>query len=78
MDHGSQIAAPPREGEANEEVIRVMSELLAVKKRQIALVSGHRSRDKCLQLELDPGDTRTAQSLLSGLTSRIKGGGAPT
>ncbi|KXS11454.1 YggU-like protein, partial [Gonapodya prolifera JEL478] len=40
------LAAPPRDGEANEELLALISEHLECKKHQLSLVSGHKSRDK--------------------------------
>ena len=52
-DHqiGMQIAAPPRDGEANEEVIRYTAELLGIKHRQLQLLTGLKSRDKVVRIE---------------------------
>lgn len=48
-----QIAAPPREGAANTEVLSFMAELLGLRPRQVQLVAGHRSRDKTVLVTLD-------------------------
>jgi uncharacterized protein YggU (UPF0235/DUF167 family) len=45
-----KIAAPPRDGEANEEVLRWTAERLGVRPRHLELVSGHKSRDKVIVL----------------------------
>lgn len=48
---GVAIAAPPTDGEANAELIRFLSEVLGLKKSQITLDKGSRSRDKVLKLD---------------------------
>ncbi len=49
-EHGGrlkvQLAAPPVDGAANDELVRFLAELLAVPRRSVALVSGEGSRDK--------------------------------
>lgn len=47
------LNAPPRDGEANAELIEVMSELLQLPKRHLAIVGGLQSRDKLLDVESD-------------------------
>jgi len=57
MDVGDEaivvaLQAPPREGEANEECIRFLGAVLGLKKKgQLSLVSGHKSRDKVVQVQ---------------------------
>jgi uncharacterized protein len=41
-----RLNAPPVEGAANEELIQVIADLLAVQKRAVTIVSGERSRTK--------------------------------
>lgn len=48
---GVAIAAPPTDGEANTELIRFLSEVLGLKKSQIALDKGSRSRDKLIRVD---------------------------
>ena len=44
-----QIAAPPRDGEANDAVLQFVADICAVRKKCVSLVNGHKSRDKvCL------------------------------
>jgi uncharacterized protein (TIGR00251 family) len=47
------LNAPPRDGEANAELIELMSELLQLPKRNLAIVSGLQSRDKVLEVEVE-------------------------
>ncbi|KAJ0029034.1 hypothetical protein NQD34_004031 [Periophthalmus magnuspinnatus] len=48
---GVAIAAPPTDGEANAELIRFLSDVLDLRKSQIALDKGSRSRDKLIKLD---------------------------
>jgi hypothetical protein len=42
------LAAPPVDGAANEELVRFVAKVLAVRQRDIELVRGESSRDKLL------------------------------
>jgi len=46
-----RITAPPVAGKANEECIRLLAELLGVKKTQVTIVAGHASRIKTVSVE---------------------------
>jgi uncharacterized protein (TIGR00251 family) len=52
--HGSgwklRVAAPPVDGKANEAVLRLLAETLAVPRARVALVSGHGAPDKVVEL----------------------------
>ena len=48
---GIAIAAPPKDGEANEELLLYLGKLLAVKKNGIHLDKGRKSRDKVVIIE---------------------------
>ena len=41
-----RITAPPVEGKANEECIRLLAGLLGVKKAQVTIIAGHSARTK--------------------------------
>jgi uncharacterized protein (TIGR00251 family) len=43
-----KVAAPPREGEANKELVAFVAKKFSVPKREIELVSGEKSRTKTL------------------------------
>jgi uncharacterized protein len=45
------LTAPPVEGAANTALVRFMAKFLGVKRRELTLRSGERSRDKTLFLE---------------------------
>jgi hypothetical protein len=44
------LAAPPVEGEANEELIRFLAKVFAVSRSQITLISGQRSKNKIVRV----------------------------
>ncbi len=46
-----RIAAPPVDGEANEEAIRFLSKLFKIPKAHVHLISGERSRQKNFFIE---------------------------
>ncbi len=45
------VKAPADKGKANEDVVRVLSEYLKVPKSRIAIVSGHTSAQKTIEVE---------------------------
>jgi uncharacterized protein (TIGR00251 family) len=50
-----RVAAPPEGGRANEAVVRLLAETLGMPRHAVTLVSGHRARDKIVELAgLDP------------------------
>jgi uncharacterized protein len=58
-----RVGAPPERGKANEAVLALLAEVLAVPRSSIALVSGGGSRDKIVELaglEPDEIDRRLA------------------
>ncbi len=50
------VDAPAREGEANAALAAFLAELLLLKKRDVALQSGGKSRDKVFRVELEPAE----------------------
>ena len=46
-----QVTAPPKEGKANRAVIDLVARTIGVKRSQITLLRGHRSRDKVLKVD---------------------------
>ncbi len=59
------IDAPAREGEANDALAAFLAAALGLKKRDVALVSGGKSRDKVFHVQLPPAEL--AVRLLSAL-----------
>ena len=58
-----RVGAPPERGKANEAVLALLAEVLAVPRSSVALVSGGSSRDKIVELagiEPDEIDRRLA------------------
>nr|DAD22575.1 TPA_asm: hypothetical protein HUJ06_024038 [Nelumbo nucifera] len=48
---GVQIDAPPKDGEANAALLEYISSVIGVKKRQVSIGSGSKSRDKVVLVE---------------------------
>jgi len=46
-----RIAAPPVDGAANEELVRVLAKEFGVARRSISIISGHSSRVKKISIE---------------------------
>ena len=46
-----RLAAPPVDGAANDALVAFLSDALALPRRNIAIVSGEKSRDKRVQIE---------------------------
>lgn len=60
-----RVAAPPEGGRANEAVVRLLAETLALPRRAVTLVSGHGARDKIVELaDIEPSqiDRRLASA----------------
>jgi uncharacterized protein YggU (UPF0235/DUF167 family) len=60
-EHGGRlklaVTAPPADGRANEAVLQLVADLLAVPRRAVALVSGASARDKRVRVDLAPALT---------------------
>jgi uncharacterized protein (TIGR00251 family) len=53
-----RVAAAPEDGQANEALVRLLSERLAIPRASVQLVSGRRSRDKIVSLTgIDAAET---------------------
>lgn len=50
---GVQVAAPPSEGEANAELVRFLSNLLGLRKSDVSVDKGQRSRKKTILITKD-------------------------
>jgi len=61
-----KLTAPPVENAANKALIEFIADLLGVKKSQVEIVSGHKSREKTLRI------TGVGQSQLDSRLSRHK------
>jgi uncharacterized protein (TIGR00251 family) len=59
-----ELAAKPQNGEANAELIDYISDILRVKKRDLQLISGDKSRDKQLLLQAGLLDTEKIRQLV--------------
>ncbi|KAJ2767436.1 hypothetical protein IWQ56_003333 [Coemansia nantahalensis] len=63
-----RLAAPPREGEANKEAVRVVAALLGIPKSAVWLEHGQRSRSKTVAFHQDG---HTAEGVISALQSAV-------
>lgn len=45
-----KLAAPPVEGKANEELIKVLAKEFGISKKDIEIISGHSSKNKVVRL----------------------------
>lgn len=45
-----RVSAPPENGRANDAVLRLVADALAVPRTDVVLVSGHAARDKIVEL----------------------------
>ena len=63
-----RLAAPPVDGEANEELIRLLAKLFAVSRQRVSIFSGLTSKNKLIRVEgmmVDEGE-KILQAALSG------------
>ncbi|MGH9852649.1 MAG: DUF167 domain-containing protein, partial [Blastocatellia bacterium] len=63
-----RLAAPPVDGEANEELIRLLATLFAVPRQQITLISGQTSKNKLVRVggvSIAEGEKVLAEALAS-------------
>ncbi|CAG2068347.1 unnamed protein product, partial [Timema podura] len=68
---GVQIAAPPLEGEANVELVKFMAAVLGVRKSDVSLDRGSRSKQKTL---LVTASDLTPEQVLQKLKSQVDTG----
>lgn len=70
-----KVQAPPEEGRANEAVLRLLAEILGVKKGDLELIAGATSRQKKIEVAGDPAllAERLTQALASVDGGRKKG-----
>ena len=59
-----RTAAPPRDGEANLDVLRQMARVLGAPKSSLAIVAGHKSRQKVVALAAAPEDVVARLAML--------------
>lgn len=61
-----RLAAPPVEGAANKELLKLLSKVLGVSRSRLALVAGDSSRRKRIRVEgMEPGEVLTRLGLPS-------------
>jgi uncharacterized protein len=59
-----RLQSPPVEGAANEELVEVIARTLGVRRRDVSVVAGERSRQK--RVHVVGVDVRTAETRLAG------------
>jgi uncharacterized protein (TIGR00251 family) len=66
------VTAPPEDGKANEAVAALLAESLGVKARDVAVVQGHGSRQKRIEVQgLEQGECeRRIEAALGGARQR--------
>jgi uncharacterized protein (TIGR00251 family) len=57
-----RVAAPPADGTANDEVIKLLAKALGLAKSGLAIVSGHSARLKRIALPLEEAEMRARLS----------------
>jgi uncharacterized protein (TIGR00251 family) len=66
-----RVAAPAEAGRANDAVVRLLADTLALPRTSVTLVSGHSARDKIVELAgLEPGDVEQRLSSAAGKERR--------
>lgn len=55
-----KVAAIPHKGASNLELVRVMSEFLAVSRTKISIIKGHKSKIKTLEIDCSPNKLNLA------------------
>ncbi|KAH8369620.1 hypothetical protein KR093_000318 [Drosophila rubida] len=61
---GVQIAAPPSEGEANAELVKYLSKVLGLRKSDVSLDKGSRSRNKIILVSKGVSTVEAIEQLL--------------
>ncbi|KAH8395204.1 hypothetical protein KR222_002352 [Zaprionus bogoriensis] len=61
---GVQIAAPPSEGEANAELVKFLSKVLGLRKSDVSLDKGSRSRNKIVLISKGVSTVEAIEQLL--------------
>ncbi|XP_030569989.1 UPF0235 protein C15orf40 homolog [Drosophila novamexicana] len=61
---GVQIAAPPSEGEANAELVKFLSKVLGLRKSDVSLDKGSRSRNKIVLVSKGASTVEAIEQLL--------------
>ena len=68
-----RVAAAPSDGKANDAVVALLADTLALSQRDVSIVSGHGSRDKTVALtgiDHDEMERRLAEASRAGKASR--------
>ncbi|XP_059216113.1 UPF0235 protein C15orf40 homolog isoform X2 [Stomoxys calcitrans] len=66
FDKRSALRAPPSEGEANAELVKYLSKVLNLRKSDVSLDKGSRSRNKVIMITKDATTPESIKQLLLG------------
>jgi uncharacterized protein (TIGR00251 family) len=61
------VTAPADDGKANEATRRALAEAFDLRPRQVAIIRGHHSRDKVVELDLDSAEAQPILTALLGV-----------
>jgi uncharacterized protein (TIGR00251 family) len=62
-----RLAAPPEDGRANDALVRLLADTLALSRESVRVVSGHGARDKIVELTgIDPPNVERRLATASG------------
>ncbi|CAG8474218.1 1396_t:CDS:2 [Ambispora leptoticha] len=67
---GVQIAAPPRDGEANKEIVSFLAQVFQTRKTDISIMSGMKSREKVVRV--DGGKDLSIEKIRESLESNMQ------
>ncbi|MDD4931938.1 MAG: DUF167 domain-containing protein [Methylacidiphilaceae bacterium] len=70
-----RLQAPPSEGRANEELLRLFAKVFCTRRSQVVLVSGEKSREKSLEIRGWEGNGESAEDYVARWLARASGQG---
>jgi uncharacterized protein (TIGR00251 family) len=68
-----EVQAPAVDGKANKAVETVVAKAFAVRRSQVTIVAGNRSRSKVIELDPGPGDPARAEAELERRLAELRG-----
>ncbi|WP_026195630.1 DUF167 domain-containing protein [Verrucomicrobium sp. 3C] len=70
-----RLQAPPSEGRANEELLRLLAKVFCTRRSQIVIVGGEKSREKSLEIQGWEGNGESAEDYVARWLERASGPG---